>query len=819
MGGAGGHMRHPHDLEEVKNGQDIIALFRAIPAYLRSEEFKSGQTTSLKLDGSNNAIKVVEDADGGFQFAVDRGGKGTSSMTQIDVQGVTIDRLQDRFPQNPGLANSSAGLISMMARAYSENKDQMFGLLQSLGLIDENGTPDPTKFINVEYIDRLPEDIDDETGMGRANAIYYSFDSITFLNISQFYEVVTKVTRKDPETGKSLRAPNGRVLRDIKQTRPGLERPMAITIDNNGNKVEKPTGDTSTSIDFDRSALDELASLVAPYAPKSKSKQQFNVLGPGDLGIDIDHDAKEGEDIGMATERAIDQLQQNIETTLNSELTFRISDQTAVTKKLKEWLAMAINFLYKPDITLIDGSKKNPFHGALHNQLVDLQTPLAELVPLGDDLQCAFDGSLTDCEKAIYGAIFNEAARRLGNTVKQSLQAKVDKFGSAVDNEGVVINAGMPFGDKVTGNTFKLTGEFFVDKDQGVYAVREQVENEDLDPVVDEEFTGRTIALIPGSMKPPTIGHVGMIEQYSKIVSSNDPNGRVYVFVSNPVAVHKKGKKKGQPVSVRGFPGRTQGISQKEAAELLKKMLPKEILAPAGNVEIIPSPHASPISPVYDFITPNNIPNIKQAVPGDTVILGSSTKGGDSDRWNDIINNQSARVRPGVQVRNMPVDPITHTSSEDGISYLDYLRSSEGYEMLNSLPTVVKARKKNPNLDVENIDLTNISASDARHLMGFMHDQAPQFKQNIAKNLIKAFFGKDTKEVLQYLGYKQKDVEELEEMSSVGGGAISHGVQPAMKPVRRKLKKTKKKKKQKENIDTSLVDDVMRLIMERGIMQ
>jgi len=819
MGGAGGHMRHPHDLEEVKNGQDIIALFRAIPAYLRSEEFKSGQTTSLKLDGSNNAIKVVEDADGGFQFAVDRGGKGTSSMTQIDVQGVTIDRLQDRFPQNPGLANSSAGLISMMARAYSENKDQMFGLLQSLGLIDENGTPDPTKFINVEYIDRLPEDIDDETGMGRANAIYYSFDSITFLNISQFYEVVTKVTRKDPETGKSLRAPNGRVLRDIKQTRPGLERPMAITIDNNGNKVEKPTGDTSTSIDFDRSALDELASLVAPYAPKSKSKQQFNVLGPGDLGIDIDHDAKEGEDIGMATERAIDQLQQNIETTLNSELTFRISDQTAVTKKLKEWLAMAINFLYKPDITLIDGSKKNPFHGALHNQLVDLQTPLAELVPLGDDLQCAFDGSLTDCEKAIYGAIFNEAARRLGNTVKQSLQAKVDKFGSAVDNEGVVINAGMPFGDKVTGNTFKLTGEFFVDKDQGVYAVREQVENEDLDPVVDEEFTGRTIALIPGSMKPPTIGHVGMIEQYSKIVSSNDPNGRVYVFVSNPVAVHKKGKKKGQPVSVRGFPGRTQGISQKEAAELLKKMLPKEILAPAGNVEIIPSPHASPISPVYDFITPNNIPNIKQAVPGDTVILGSSTKGGDSDRWNDIINNQSARVRPGVQVRNMPVDPITHTSSEDGISYLDYLRSSEGYEMLNSLPTVVKARKKNPNLDVENIDLTNISASDARHLMGFMHDQAPQFKQNIAKNLIKAFFGKDTKEVLQYLGYKQKDVEELEEMSSVGGGAISHGVQPAIKPVRRKLKKTKKKKKQKENIDTSLVDDVMRLIMERGIMQ
>ena len=37
MGGSGGHMRHPHDLDEVKTGVDIVRLFRAIPDYLRSE--------------------------------------------------------------------------------------------------------------------------------------------------------------------------------------------------------------------------------------------------------------------------------------------------------------------------------------------------------------------------------------------------------------------------------------------------------------------------------------------------------------------------------------------------------------------------------------------------------------------------------------------------------------------------------------------------------------------------------------------------------------------------------------------------------------
>ena len=36
MGGAGGHMRHPHDLNEVDSGKDVIALFRAFPAYLKS---------------------------------------------------------------------------------------------------------------------------------------------------------------------------------------------------------------------------------------------------------------------------------------------------------------------------------------------------------------------------------------------------------------------------------------------------------------------------------------------------------------------------------------------------------------------------------------------------------------------------------------------------------------------------------------------------------------------------------------------------------------------------------------------------------------
>ena len=769
MGGAGGHMRHPHDLEEIKNGQDIIALFRAIPAYLRKEEFKKGETTSLKLDGSNNAIKVIESGDD-IQFAVDRGGRGTTDITAIDVAGVTIDRLQDRFPKNPGLANSSAGLINMMARAYNENKDEMMGLLIALGLISKEGAPDPTKFINIEYIDRVPEDIDPKTGMGRANVIYYPFDFITFLNISQFYEVVTMVSQKDPVTRKTLRAPNGKVIRKKETTRTGAPRPTINVLNDDGDWVEQETGDKSKPIDFNKGFLDELAKLVAPYAPKSKSGQQFKVLGPSDLEIGVEHGAEEGEDTGIATERAINQLSQNIENTLNTDLTFRISDQTAVTKSLEEWLNMAKNFLHKPDITLIDGSKKNPFHGLLHKELVNSQTPLDKLVPLGDDLQCEFDGSLSDCEKAIYGAIFNEAARRLGNTVKQSLQSKVEKFGNAVDHEGVVINAGMEFGSKKTSHTFKLTGEFIIDKDQGVYAMREQVEDEDEDPVTDQDFEyepkqEKTIAIVPGAYKPPHKGHLDMVIKYLTGEGLSVPIAdKVIVIISKPTL---KG---------RYLPDGTEvGVAESEK-------LWSQLIGGMPGVEVIPSKtHASPINAGYEMVgADTKIP------AGTNIILGASQKGDDWKRWSGAKKYVSESLNL-IDPESSAVPPKEH---DDG--YIETLLKEENSNLYKGLPSV--RSNKNPN---------EYHASDFRYMIG------EASANPVAKKLLESFIGEgNVNSLLATFGLSS----DLDEMSSAGA-AGGYGARFPGKVRRRKPKK------QQENIDTSLIDDVMRLIMERGILQ
>ena len=93
MGGAGGHMRHPHDLNEVDFGKDIIELFRAIPSYLKTKEFQGGQTSSLKVDGSNNGLKVVV-RNGDYTFAVDRG-----TQMAADVAGVSLEDMDTRWPE------------------------------------------------------------------------------------------------------------------------------------------------------------------------------------------------------------------------------------------------------------------------------------------------------------------------------------------------------------------------------------------------------------------------------------------------------------------------------------------------------------------------------------------------------------------------------------------------------------------------------------------------------------------------------------------------------------------------------------------------
>ena len=175
MGGAAGHMAHPYDLAWVNTGADLINFF---------ELAKSVEGT-VKIDGVNVSFKVVGDGES-RQFAVDRG-----SLQPIDIQGVTLDRVAERFPKKGhGMRRMVPNLLNILNEALPSVEEE----LKQLGMWD-----DPSRFLNTEYVE------------GTTNVTEYDKNFLAIHGLNQFYEKTGKVGK-----AKGI-------------TRPGLPRPENVT--------------------------------------------------------------------------------------------------------------------------------------------------------------------------------------------------------------------------------------------------------------------------------------------------------------------------------------------------------------------------------------------------------------------------------------------------------------------------------------------------------------------------------------------------------------------------------------------------------------
>jgi hypothetical protein len=218
-GGAAGHMAHPFDLPDVKTGNDLENKFKDTVKILDKEG------GSVKIDGTNVSIKLIQNEHGQRQFALDRG-----SQSQLDVNGVTIDKLQDRFVTKDGsvhgMINAGNTILTIMNQSLPVIKPE----LEELGLWD-----DSTKFINAEFV------------QGHTNVIDYGDqDFLALHGINQFLE---------------------KHNREGQLVRPGIPRQELQNPITGATTLEKGS---SKAIPFDHKALDELAKKVEPVAKEFK---------------------------------------------------------------------------------------------------------------------------------------------------------------------------------------------------------------------------------------------------------------------------------------------------------------------------------------------------------------------------------------------------------------------------------------------------------------------------------------------------------------------------------------------------------------------
>jgi cytidyltransferase-like protein len=459
----------------------------------------------------------------------------------------------------------------------------------------------------------------------------------------------------------------------------------------------------------------------------------------------------------VPTERAPDS-DIDFSATLSEPFTVRVSDDREITKSLKEWLSEASNPRYKT-VKLKSGKKTHPLHKELYKTILDGSVPIVDLI---ED---------ADAEAAIYGAIIMHATRMLGNDVLRGLTSPM---GDVMSHEGVVMRDEKLFGP----NPVKITGEFIVggmgsafqaatslteeDKEEEFIDMPEEpeyefeIEDENADPV----GASKVIAVVPGAFKPPHKGHLAMVEEYAEEADE------VVVLISRPLHASRK-LANGREITAE---------DSQRVWELLAAQLP--------NVNVRISDHASPITATYDFIGKDG-----PVSPGTEVILGVSTKGGDAERFKEAAKY----VKDGVQVRDLHSSAVQPTGH--GPEYMGLLNVSP---LKDEMPSIKSG--KNP---------LEYHASDMRYLLGKTAEDEE------AIELLEDFVGEDKVfDLLSIFGIGAG----MNEMSAAGGGAVAGFAGPFIGK-----RDTEEEEEpsiiRHENIDLTTIDEVMRLIMEKGIMQ
>lgn len=167
MGGSAGHMQHPFDLPQVDSGRELLKVFE----YIRDNIDK--MDTSLKIDGINVAARVVGD-----QWALDRG-----SMKPLDVEGVTKDKLLDRFGVGHGLVPIGSEVLTVLNNALPDVQAEV----KKLGL------DQPNRLLNMEFVN------------AQTNVVQYANKFLAIHGVLEFEQVTprrreAKEVKTDPDT-------------------------------------------------------------------------------------------------------------------------------------------------------------------------------------------------------------------------------------------------------------------------------------------------------------------------------------------------------------------------------------------------------------------------------------------------------------------------------------------------------------------------------------------------------------------------------------------------------------------------------------------
>jgi len=177
--------------------------------------------------------------------------------------------------------------------------------------------------------------------------------------------------------------------------------------------------------------------------------------------------------------------------------------------------------------------------------------------------------------------------------------------------------------------------------------------------IPDKDVNFRTVALVPGSFKPPHKGHFEMFKHYA------DKADRVIVVISDPQ----------NPKSRRTTP-EGKYIPADVAKEIFELYAENENVR---NITFLTDP--APVTFVYDYFA-------ERTQPGDKVILGVGGKGADAARY----NNAAKYAPEGVE---LDIDVFAPVGGDSPISASDIRNKLDALTVEDLLPYIPDSLQNN----------------------------------------------------------------------------------------------------------------------------
>ena len=622
-GAVAGHMNHIYDNGEMTFGELKQLLQAAVDGKLRGTEKTDGQNIFLSFDIAKQQ------------------GRAIRNKTHIKAGGLNVEELDNFFSEHPNqaLRYSFVEALQSFEDAIKQiDKETQFKIF---------GNKEDNIYFNAEVMNPGAPDLeeDDPRSKGTTNVIPYDKKTLLIHEVGH--------GRFHPKTALSLGTNLDRNYSTLENALVG-----SSTDDPNVFSIE-----THPRRKLDSAGMKRASEVLAPtFEAIDNIVRDFNLNDSNTIQDLVMVQVKPIIDQLGLTEDRNKLLMQRVFKLCRSksdpskfvpcgQKDSETGESTHLPRPTMRDISAGVPQELRDEIKKFDDNfKYQDYTAALSSALYDFTNAILE----------GFNSSFIENNEQAIQSLRNQISQSIqkiqsssNEAAKQDLQKQLKKLKDVKNvntpSEGFVFD--------FNGTTYKFTG-WFAPSNQilgteryGRFGPIEPAE--DGESALQGDSKPLTIALFPGSFKPPHLGHVKAAEALGQNADV------VYIFVSAPQLSGRALKSGGT-------------ISADDAIQCWNVMIDKSPLKNKARVMVGPRDAASPMMTAINFIQhPASPDNLFAAPENATVILGVGAKGSDADRYGEKIMQKSKQMRPDLKIVKKAVGPFTHSEG-----YLELLRQN-----------------------------------------------------------------------------------------------------------------------------------------------